>query len=289
MKNIVLLGLILALTACGGGGSDTVSSNPEGVKPPSDEVIEVPVNPYDEIVYGGAPSAAALVNDIARNAISLDPFQNYYYVDMEEGDTLYLNVVPSRLPTRTEGRDCALGMDDTYYIRISDEMDESDIGINCSENIKYVADNSGKKLIRFQYPEDIEGWFRTTLVKKDAPLIPVEPKGVGFKANAPGLIDYDGDNFIQPDSNFSHYYVSAEAGQTLIVHAYPDRPISSQESKDCALSGGTYTGGVGLMLLDDKSFTCNDTLEHTFEYAGDYVLYIKYPEYSSGYFRAQLY
>ena len=150
MKNIYLIGTVLALTACGGGGSDTGSSTP---------IAEV-----QKTVLGGTAKAPSIVGFDAQNIVNNNSFNNYFKYAGVTGERLVIHVNLTTPLSDTQTARCASspgtgatrsGYDSQIHI-----YDTNNIRVDgvCGEDLTYTFSENGVKVLNFEFPSNGSGF-----------------------------------------------------------------------------------------------------------------------------------
>lgn len=257
--------LLVALSACGGGGGDATSN----ATPPAVETLK--------FNKGGNPANPAAISFAQPNEINSDSFQNNFKVTVKAGDTL---IIKSTIMIPLENN----------WMRVCSSNQSMNQGIvlvdlqqSCNERIRYTFEKPGEHIVKILYPNNTPGFFDAALTSNATVAEPTQ--SASGEPNQPRLISLTGENLIVPNDFFNYYAIDLKAGSTIYIQSYVDKAATNIETRVCTGEGGSYDFGFGIEINRTR-FSCGNTLEHLATYDGRYFLNFRYLGITQGYFKA---
>ena len=100
----------------------------------------------------GSPSRPKKLSTISGNTISNNPFNDYYWVQAAQGETIVLAVLLQQPLTQTQKTRCAAGAESTNnaQLRVFDAS-LTQVAVACGESIRFVAPTAGTYVIQTDY------------------------------------------------------------------------------------------------------------------------------------------
>lgn len=213
------------------------------------------------------------------NEITGDPFNNYFKVDVDVGDTLILRSTLAGVLADQDFARCSANPDEYVGIRLNAEIR------SCSLNFRYTFETAGEYRFQLGYPDQNFGYFEVAILP--AGFKPAPADDASGAPDAPLPIDFTGDNELLVNDFYNHFAYDAKAGDTLYVQGYLDREESRQDTSRC-VSNASYESyyAFGVISDDLNAFSCSSSFERRFEEAGRYYLNFRFKRATAGYFRA---
>lgn len=281
MKNIFLLVIVLALTACGGGGS---GSDVTGSKLLAQE---------DAVVLGGSPSAPAVLSLNSKNIINNNSFNNYFKYVGVAGERLVLRVNLTIPFSVHENFTClenpGSGATPSRYSSQIHVYNSNNVRVDgvCGEDLTYTFTENGVYIFNFDFSLNDSGFFNAASIKSDTPVkflevgsgTPVEPKKMNTNSA----------NSIGNNVFYNYYWISAIKGETIVLSAMLNQPLSSGQNFSCAEQPKTALNShiyVYNSSLNQVGLTCGEKLRFIVPESGNYIFQFHYGTQSVGVFNA---
>ena len=279
------------LLGCGGGGGggsgggDTTG----GVKEP------IPGNqkPSEtDIVPGGGPSNPAALSLTAKNLVNNNSFNNYFKYTAVAGERLVIRVNLDIPLSDTQFARCAsnpgTGATPSSYASQIHVYNSSNVRIGgiCGENLTYTFPETGIYVFNFEFPSNGAGFFSAASLKEPNPITflasghgsPTEPRQVNTTSSNP----------IGNDVFLNYYWISAVKGETLVVNAVLNQPLSTVQKTRCASSPESHNSQIYVYdaKLSRVGLACGESMRFEVPESGNYVFHFNYGSQSAGVFNA---
>lgn len=279
MKILVLIGVALVLTGCGGGGSD-------GPTP----VAETPRPPEPTTVAGGPPNAPTSIGLDLKNVVGNNPFNNYFKYAGTAGERLILRVNLNVPLSEVQSARCSsspgTGVTPSSYASQIHVYNQSNARIDgiCGEDLTYSFPTTGVYVFNFEFPSNDSGYVNAASLLGAAPVkfleagsgSPVEPKRMSTAAANP----------IGSNVFLNYYWISASKGEIIVINTTLNQPLSNQQKSRCASNPGAYQTQIRVYnsALDQVGLVCGESLRFEVPQTGNYVFQFHYGSQSSGTF-----
>lgn len=281
MKKVFLFAAVLGLAACGGGGGGNGTSN---VVTAGQAPVEPPVD--TAIVLGGTASAPALLGLNSKNTISNNSFNNYFKYSAVAGERLVVRVNLNQPLSDAESARCASNPDaysTQIYVYNSKNVK---VGGVCGEDLTYTFSETGVYVLSFDFPSNGSGFFNAASLKGDTPV-----KFLATGSGTPGepkLVNTGSANSIGSNVFTNYYWIAASKGETIVINATLNQPLSAQQKTRCAANSAQLNSRI--FVYDDKlnyvGVVCGEGIRFQVPQSGNYIFHFSYGSQNSGVFNA---
>ncbi|WP_417656687.1 hypothetical protein [Pseudidiomarina aestuarii] len=265
MKNIISLTIVLLLAGCGGSSSESVIDNSVGSSQPT---------PPEEIVEGGTRGTPADLSLSIKNKIATDSVNNYFKINLDMGDRLYIYSV---LDLPLSGR----WLEQCVYA-----SSNADLGINidgkanaCGYSLAYTAEAAESITVHFDFPDGHSGYAYADIVKTNQRIAGAYT-GKGSKPSTPTLVKLNERHAISRESFYNFYAIEGNKSQTIVMTSYLDDSIGERLEAWCPTMyrgfSATRSGRAYGFSLNEEDYSCSRVAEFTFPEDGTYYLHARY-------------
>lgn len=250
-KSMAAYLLAFSLIGCGGGDDS------------SNETIP----PTNQENYGGTPSDPSELSVSVRNVISSDNRNNYFYIDVNAGDTLYLFSHLDTPPDESWMSRCSASSWAGVGISISG------IETSCNTSLIHKFVNAGRYRINTSYPYGETGYLFADVVSAENDQSIAGPNGV---PSAPKQVQFDSENKISTNILNNYYMVSGEAGDKFIIYTYLNDSLDHTSASRCSASSYYKNYGFGVSFNDGYSYNCRKNTQFTLPSSGNHIFNLRY-------------
>lgn len=265
MKRLIPFYMTICLVGCGGGGSDVANDSPVNTPPPP---------PPEEIAEGGTLGSPGALSLSLKNEITADSVDNYFEIDLELGDRLYIYAVLDLPLTGRWQEQCVY------------EGTTTDRGIDvagkthaCGYSLAYTAETTESVVVHFDFADGHTGYAFADIVKSGQRTVE-EFTGKGGKPSAPMRVQLNEQHEISANSFNNFYAIEGKQSQTIVMTSYLDDTIGARLEAWCPTSyrdfSATRSGRAYGFSLDEEDYSCSRVVEYTFPDDGTYYLHVRY-------------
>ncbi|MBD3667987.1 MAG: hypothetical protein HUJ16_08510 [Kangiella sp.] len=220
---------------------------------------------------GGTLSSPSPLSFTKQNEIVADHSNNYFSVELNSGDRLYLF---SSLPDSNITTDGISKCEDHpelygYGLHIIDEQN------SCGYSLAHTQEVAAQQVIHISYPDSIYGFFNADVVPSSG--VEVQPAdGKGGKPSQPKEFLFGHENGIYYDQMINFYAYHAKAGEVININTYPGAYIEEDIKLGCNIDPSfNSVFGIGVSV-NDGDYSCTEQFEYTFPEDGLYIFHLKF-------------
>lgn len=255
----------LFLAACGGGGDGGTASPPSEPAP-----------------SGSTSSPKALSVD-GGNTIGTDAFFNNFKHVASANERLVVRVNLAAPLNDTESARCAsnpgTGSTPSSYASQIHVYDSRGVRVGgiCGEDLTFAFPAAGTYLFNFEFPSNGGGTFHAAALRGASP-VQYSDSGDGSPGRPKKLSTTTG-NEISSNPFNGYYWVQAAQGETIVLAALLQRPLTQTQKTRCA-AGAESTNNAQLRVFDalltQVAVACGESIRFVAPTAGTFVIQTDY-------------
>ena len=259
---------IAFVVGCGGGNSSDQPSSP---------------NQQSLILTGGNIGVPTLMQQSKVHEISTEPNFNYYRINVQTNQTIYLfSILENPIDPMAYNR-CSLSPNQ-YYTGI--KLVNSDI-TSCSNVFLHTFDYSGEAVFKIGFPDQNTGHFVYAVIGDEGDEQILEANGEGGTPDFPRRILTDGTNQISNIHLYNFFAYEGLEGETIELTSFLTDTHSNVDAARCSSSPSDVTNirNYGFSVMENNEhYSCDKDFTYTFDRTKTVIIHAKFLRNAEGYF-----
>lgn len=234
-------------------------------------------------IRGGTALSPARLSRGANFLIDIDPSVNYFTVNIEPGDSVFVNANLDYIVTQNEVDQCNFASSPTQGITI---FNGQSYHHSCGLDLAYYSQSGGAYTIFVHYPNNLGSFVYAIDGDETTDRLRSE-NGNGGTPDQPRQVLAGKEYPVFFRNFFNYYWYKGVAGETIVINQFLFNSYSPRAEFDCINDSQSF--GVEQFTqygisLNNRAHSCNDSVSYTFQRDENLLIHFKTIENTSGFF-----